>query len=247
MPKATFTLIEGKTLGATTSAITFSSIPSTYTDLKMVVSARKNSSGTDAFYVTVNGSVSATSNRYADGTGSSTRSGTANTYQILAVGSDSAANIFGSGEMYIPNYATSFTKIIVCDSTTESTGTESYIGMNTSICSTTTAITSITLTPVGGSFVASSTFYLYGINNSQGEKMTKPTRTEINCETGVETIIELTDAEIAQLEIDAAAFAAHQAEKEEQTKALEALKASAKAKLIAGQPLTEDEAATIVL
>jgi len=30
--------------------------------------------------------------------------------------------------------------------------------------------------------------------------MTKPTKVEINCETGEETIIELTDAEIAQME-----------------------------------------------
>jgi hypothetical protein len=62
--------------------------------------------------------------------------------------------------------------------------------------------------------------------------MTRPTRLEINCETGEESIIELTDAEIAQMEADAA---------------LAALKASAKAKLIAGQPLTAEEADTLVI
>lgn len=77
--------------------------------------------------------------------------------------------------------------------------------------------------------------------------MTRPTRIEKNCETGVETIIELTDAEIAQMEADNAAFAASQAEREVAAAALATLKASAKAKLIAGQPLTEEEAATIVL
>ena len=38
--------------------------------------------------------------------------------------------------------------------------------------------------------------------------MTRPTRLEINCETGVESIIELTDAEIAQMEADLAAESA---------------------------------------
>jgi hypothetical protein len=33
---------------------------------------------------------------------------------------------------------------------------------------------------------------------------TRPTRIEINCETGIETVIELTDAEIAEMEAAAA-------------------------------------------
>ena len=77
--------------------------------------------------------------------------------------------------------------------------------------------------------------------------MTRPTKIEANCETGVKSIIELTDDEIAQREIDSAAFAAAQAEREAAEEALAALKASAKAKLVAGTPLTETEAATIVL
>jgi hypothetical protein len=77
--------------------------------------------------------------------------------------------------------------------------------------------------------------------------MTNPTRIEINCETGVESIIELTDAEVAQMEADAAAHAAEQAAREDAAAVLAALKASAKAKLVAGTPLTEAEAATLVI
>jgi len=77
--------------------------------------------------------------------------------------------------------------------------------------------------------------------------MTRPTRLEINCETGEESIIELTDAEIAQMEADAAAFAAQQEEAAQAAEALAALKASAKAKLISGQPLTAEEADTLVI
>jgi len=63
--------------------------------------------------------------------------------------------------------------------------------------------------------------------------MTRPTRIEINCETGVESIIELTDAEIAQMEADAAAAAARQAEEAAAVQAAADAKASAQAKLSA--------------
>jgi hypothetical protein len=70
--------------------------------------------------------------------------------------------------------------------------------------------------------------------------MTNPTRIEINCSTGVESIIELTDAEVAQMQADAAAAAERQAE-EDAVKAAEAdAKASAQSKL-AALGLTQEE------
>jgi hypothetical protein len=63
----------------------------------------------------------------------------------------------------------------------------------------------------------------------------------------VESIIELTDAEVAQMQVDAAAAAERRAEEDAAAEALAALKASAKAKLVAGTPLTEAEAATLVI
>ena len=77
--------------------------------------------------------------------------------------------------------------------------------------------------------------------------MPNPTRIEINCSTGVESIIELTDAEVAQMQADAAAEAERRAEEDAAREALAALKASAKAKLIAGTPLTAEEADTLVI
>jgi hypothetical protein len=73
-----------------------------------------------------------------------------------------------------------------------------------------------------------------------------PITVEINCETGETIERPLTAEEIAQRELDAAAFLARKAEEDAEKERVEALKASAKAKLITGQPLTEDEAATIV-
>ena len=77
--------------------------------------------------------------------------------------------------------------------------------------------------------------------------MTRPTRIEINCTTGEESIVELTDAEIAQQEADSLALAAQQEEQAQAAEALATLKASARAKLVSGTPLTPEEAATLVI
>jgi hypothetical protein len=70
---------------------------------------------------------------------------------------------------------------------------------------------------------------------------------EIDCSTGISTERDMTEAELE-------AMAAMQAEAEEARAAEDAakaandaLKASAKAKLVAGQPLTAEEADTLVL
>ena len=76
---------------------------------------------------------------------------------------------------------------------------------------------------------------------------TRPTRIEIDCSTGIESIIELTDAEIAQMEADRVAAEARKAEEDAAAQALANLKASARAKLVSGTPLTEEEAATLVI
>ena len=74
-----------------------------------------------------------------------------------------------------------------------------------------------------------------------------PTKIIVDCATGQQQIVELTAAEIAQRDQDAADAAARREEEEAAAAALAALKASAKAKLVAGTPLTEEEAATLVI
>ena len=76
---------------------------------------------------------------------------------------------------------------------------------------------------------------------------TKPMKLVVNLKTGKEEYIELTPDEINQRELDAITAATRAEEEAAAKAALDALKASAKAKLIAGQKLTEEEAATIVL
>jgi hypothetical protein len=70
---------------------------------------------------------------------------------------------------------------------------------------------------------------------------------EVDCSTGIQTERPMTAEELTQREASMAAFAAEQAEREAAAEALAALKASARAKLVAGTPLTTEEAATLVL
>jgi len=68
------------------------------------------------------------------------------------------------------------------------------------------------------------------------------TKIIVNCETGVTEEVELTPSEIAELEAAQAQSLLDQEAREDAAAARAAIKASAKTKLLAGQPLTEDEA-----
>ena len=74
--------------------------------------------------------------------------------------------------------------------------------------------------------------------------MPNPTKVIVDCSTGVTTEVELTDAEFAQREADAAAYAVEQAAKDAETAAKAAAKASGEAKL-AALGLSADEIAAL--
>lgn len=70
---------------------------------------------------------------------------------------------------------------------------------------------------------------------------------EIDCSTGISTERDMTEAELqAQAAMQAQAEEARAAEDIAKAE-LDALKTSARAKLVSGTPLTEEEAATLVL
>jgi hypothetical protein len=72
------------------------------------------------------------------------------------------------------------------------------------------------------------------------------TKIVVNCETGVSEIVELTAEEIAQIEADQAQAVIDEAARIDEANRIEALKVSARAKLVAGEVLTADEAALII-
>jgi hypothetical protein len=77
--------------------------------------------------------------------------------------------------------------------------------------------------------------------------MSRPTKIVANCSTGITEIVELTDEEIAQLETDRAEYIQRKAEEDAAKAVKDVLKASAKAKLVAGEALTPEEAETLVI
>jgi len=72
--------------------------------------------------------------------------------------------------------------------------------------------------------------------------MARPTKVIVNCETGVQEVIELTDAEIAELE----AAAAQAAEAQAAAEAEAAQKAIARQALLDKLGITQEEAALLL-
>lgn len=164
----TCTLIEAKTLTTTTANVTFSSIPTTYTDLKLVASVRALRTGfpADDLLIQFNGSTSGYSGRrlYAVGTTISNDSPT--DIRGFASDADETANVFGSNSFYIPNYLSSEYKSVSVDMVTATNGTDAPIGIFAGLWSNTAAINSIKVFCNNSNMVQYSTFYLYGIKNS---------------------------------------------------------------------------------
>jgi hypothetical protein len=70
---------------------------------------------------------------------------------------------------------------------------------------------------------------------------------DTNCTTGVETVRPMTPEEIAIAEGNVAEIKARKEAQVAEEARISALKVSAKSKLIAGEPLTEEEASVLVI
>lgn len=169
----TFVKIASSTVGVGgTTSVTFSSIPSTYTDLVVKASIR-SSGGVNNYSTTFNGSSSGYSECLLYGTGTTVASATSTSASYInwvfnTNESGSTASTFSNCEFYIPNYAESNYKSIYSDNVTENNGTGATAYLNAALWANTAAITSITMALAGTSvsFVENSTFYLYGIKKS---------------------------------------------------------------------------------
>lgn len=75
----------------------------------------------------------------------------------------------------------------------------------------------------------------------------KPTKLVVDCATGEQQYVELTDEEIAEREARAQAAAEEEAARVAEEERIAALKASAKQKLISGEAMTEEEASVLVI
>lgn len=170
----TYTLIESKTLGSAVASVTFTSIPSTYTDLQLLISSKSSESGQSTnYWVQFNSDTGAnyTNKRiYSGATTAASDNGNTSINGISAgfIPGDIAntTSTFSNCAVYIPNYAGSNTKSVSSDSSSEGNQTSGvWLTLAAGLWNNTAAITSLTVV-VSGSGVnqtIGSTIYLYGI------------------------------------------------------------------------------------
>ena len=156
---ATYEKIDATTLTSTSSSVTFSSIPGTYTDLVLI----QNSIATSEFNIWVRFN-SDTGNNYSytyivgDGAGGG-ETGRSSNYSYMDAGgvntSPATTAIF-----YINNYSntTTFKNLF-----SRVGSTSKVLGMYIGMWRSTSAITSVTTLASSSTFASGSTFTLYGI------------------------------------------------------------------------------------
>lgn len=172
----TFTKIASVTIGSSgPSSIDFTSIPSTYTDLQIVLSQRgTNAAAIESNFIRFNlddtGSYDYTA--ILAQTGLSAQSATNQTYFLSysLSGGTSTANTFGSMQIYIPNYAGSSNKSISLDAVAENNTTANdtfRLSLVSALWKKTAAINRVTIYTFSGSnFAQYTTATIYGIKNS---------------------------------------------------------------------------------
>lgn len=171
----TYVKIADTVLTSNQNTITFSSINSTYTDLLLKWSARGTAiANTVNPFLRLNGQTSNIYSRtvvYATGTGGTGSGRTSNTdriYMPAVPAANATANAFGNSELYLPSYTASQDKPVSIFTSTEynSATVDENINLIAGLFRSTSAISSITITPFTGDFVSGSSFYLYGIKNA---------------------------------------------------------------------------------
>ena len=169
----TMTLINSATAGAGgASSFDFTSIPATYTDLLIKISARvTGGAGVKDIAIQYNNDT-ASNYSYIElvGTGASASSGTATTtrHNTISPPDNTTANTFGNIDIYVSSYLSSTQKTASVDAVTENNSVSTDVQMRIQgwRWSGTSAITSIKIFAPGQTMTQYSTAYLYGIKNS---------------------------------------------------------------------------------
>lgn len=175
----TYKLIAQQTLTGSSASISFPSIPQTYTDLYMLVSARTDSTNTnsgsnqvDTCYVRFNNNLTNVSQTIfieAVPNNTPTTSKTVAETVFRALGANTAnadANTFANGYMWIPNYTNNVAKTIHWDFAGATTATSNSLRFSSGLFNNTTAISQIDIFPISGNFVSGSSFAIYGVARS---------------------------------------------------------------------------------
>jgi hypothetical protein len=152
--------------GAGQAAIDFTSIPQTYTDLKLVLSSR-NTTAENAVNVSFNGTTSTYTATILFGNGASPASNSPAARTILYSNfSADTASVFANAEVYISGYTSSNQKSFFSETAQENNATTSYQIFLAGLWNGTDAITQLTLTSNSGNLAQFTSASLYGIKNS---------------------------------------------------------------------------------
>ena len=145
--------------GSSTTTITFSSIPATYTDLILIT--QQSNSSNQSSYLRVNGDTGSNySSTYLGGDGSSSYSGRRTNQTSFINDFATTYTSLAMDIIHFMNYANTTTyKTIIGRDSVASVSVATAVGLWRS----TAAINSISLQVAGGNLVAGSTFTLYGI------------------------------------------------------------------------------------
>jgi hypothetical protein len=160
---STYTPIATTTLSSTAATVTFSSIPTTFTDLVLVINAKNPGAGAGFIQMQFNGdSSSLYSQTTLNGDGTSATSSRASTQTVLKLGIvGNSSQTFTGNIFHILNYNNSTTFKTILSRQAWEEGTAARVGLWRS----TAPITTITLTvdASNANYSSGSTFTLYGI------------------------------------------------------------------------------------
>jgi len=168
----TYQAIATTTVGSGGAAnIEFTSIPQTYTDLLLSVSARSETNNTGNLWLQINNSTAVTNKTillYGDGSSANTAKASNSDYiWSYSVAANFTANVFSNQEYYFPNYTNSANKTVMQNGVTENNATTAFTVFSSAEYNITAAITSIKLSIYfSGDINQHSTATLYGIKNT---------------------------------------------------------------------------------
>jgi hypothetical protein len=151
------------------ASMDFTSIPQTFTDLKVVVSARTTAAANrGSLLLELNGSSSDFTARALYGEDNTTGSEIPSPARRVGVvpAANATASAFGNAEIYIPNYTSANFKSISTDIVFDQNSSSVYdLYVTATLWSNTAAITSLSLKPSADNWAQYSTATLYGVAN----------------------------------------------------------------------------------
>jgi hypothetical protein len=156
--------IQTVTVGALgSSTISFTSIPSTYKHLQIRGISKSLTTGTDS-NITINSGTAAAYRHQllGDGSNISASANSGNAYIIMTTGS-TGTNIFDSSVIDFLDYSSTTKNKVVRVLSGRDLNGSGLLNLGSALWTTTSAISDITITSGGTSFVQYSSFALYGI------------------------------------------------------------------------------------